>query len=234
MIRKINFNLSDSDEKSIVIIKEPDISINNENYEEVRIDGRNGSLIIKDGTYKNKVLSFELGILSESKDDLSSKIDNIIDWLTIIKDNKLIYDREDRYYIVKHIEFGNIEHVIYRFGKFKINFICEPFSYKLEDYIHLENNQKIYYDGSVSGECNIKIHGNGNIQLTINNDTVQINNVNGYVELDSKLLLCLNSDKTSKTRDMIGHFPLLTRGINRISWIGNISKVEILPRTAYL
>ena len=97
----------------------------------------------------------------------------------------------------------------------------------------LNNNSKIYYTGTVPGECNIKIYGNGNIQLTINSDTVQINNVNEYVELDSKFLLCLNKDKTSKSRDMIGHFPLLIRGFNTVSWEGNVSKVEILPRTAY-
>ena len=62
---------------------------------------------------------------------------------------------------------------------------------------------------------------------------MQINNVNEYVELDSKLLSCRNKDKTSKSRDMIGHFPLLSLGKNNISWIGDVSKVEMLPRTAY-
>ena len=36
-----------------------------------------------------------------------------------------------------------------------------------------------------------------------------------------------------KTKDMIGNFPILIKGKNEISWTGNVSKVEILPRTAY-
>ena len=130
MSKRINFNFSDNLDKNIDIIKGPNLSINNENYEEINVQGRNGSLIVKDGTYKNKILSFELGILSESKQDLLNKIDDIIEWLTIIEDNKLFYDREDRYYIVKHIEFADIENKIYLFGKFTVNFVCSIFYYK--------------------------------------------------------------------------------------------------------
>lgn len=232
-MRILDFNNSNNIEKSIQIIKGPDIQINNEIYEKIEVEGRNGSLTIKKGTYPDKVLSFRLAILSDSKEDLFNKIDNLIEWISLKNDNKLFYEIYDRYYIIKNIEIENIQNRLYLLGEFDINFICEPFAYKVEDYIELKNNKFLYYQGSVSGECNIKIHGNGNIQLTINNETVQINNVNEYVELDSKLFLCLNKDKTSKTRDMIGHFPLLTRGKNNISWTGNVSKLEILPRTAY-
>ena len=33
---------------------------------------------------------------------------------------------------------------------------------------------------------------------------------------------------------MIGGFPMLTKGINDISWTGNVTKVELQKRTAYL
>lgn len=218
----------------VLVTKGPPYFINNEEYEEVKVEGRNGSLLIKNGTYPDIKLPFELRVLSKDSLELYSLLDNITDWLTVINNNKLIYDREDLCYLVKRVEFGDIVNEIRAGGEFKLNFICESFKYLVyEQHIEFNTSSNIYYQGTVPGECNIKIYGNGNIQLTINNETVQINNVNEYVELDSKLLLCLNSDKTSKTRDMIGHFPLLTRGSNAISWEGNVSKVEILPRTAY-
>ena len=219
----------------VLVQKGPPYIINNEHCELINIDGRNGSVTIKDGTYPDIKLPFEVRILSKNSTELHSLIDEIIDWLTISSNNdKLIYDREDVYYIVKRVNFGDIANEIRAGGTFELDFICEPFKYVLgEHYITLENNTTIYYSGTVPGECNVKIYGNGNIQLTINDETVQINNVNEYVELDSKLLLCLNKDKTSKSIDMIGHFPLLTRGSNCISWTGSVSKVEILLRTAY-
>lgn len=129
---------------------------------------------------------------------------------------------------------GDISTEFETFGDFKVTFICEPFNYDLnENPIILTNEANIFNSGHFPSEPNIKIYGDGNIQLTINSETVQINNVNEYVELDSKLLLCLNSDKTSKTRDMKGNFLLLSRGENKVSWIGNVRKVEIIPRIIY-
>ena len=232
-MRTLNFNHNNNIDKSIAIIKGPNISINNESYEKIEVEGRSGSLIIKKGTYPDKLLHFDLAILSNCKEDLFNKIDGLIDWKTDIKDNKLFYERHNRYYLIKNIKVNDIQNRLYLLGEFSIDFTCEPFMYAIENYIKLKNRDYFYYKGTVPGECKIKIYGNGNIQLTINNDTVQINNVNEYVELDSKLLSCRNKDKTSKSRDMIGHFPLLSFGKNNISWIGDVSKVEMLPRTAY-
>ena len=159
---------------------------------------------------------------------------DIIDWLTNIQDNKLMFSfSSDKYYLVKNVVVGEITRNHNKYNTIDVTFTLEPFKYQLESVITLTKTSDIYYQGNVEGECNIKIYGSGNIQLTINNETIQINNVDEYVELDSKFLLCLNSDKTSKSRDMIGHFLLLKRGFNNISWTGNVSKVELLPRTAY-
>ncbi len=224
-------SLSDFD---VIVTEGPPYEILNEEYEEVKVEGRNGSLTIKKGTYPDRELPFELSILTNSSEKLFKKVDDIIDWLTNIYDNKLIYDRQDTFYVVKKVKINNVLNEIYAGGSFSVIFICEPFRYQVaEPTIVLTESTDLYYSGNAPGECNIKIYGSGNIQLTINSETVQINNVNEYVELDSKLISCLNKDKTSKSRDMIGHFLLLSRGKNNISWIGNVSKVEILMRTAF-
>ena len=53
------------------------------------------------------------------------------------------------------------------------------------------------------------------------------------MELDSKLYTCTNPNKTSKTRDMVGNFIEFSPGRNDISWTGDISRIDIKPRTAY-
>lgn len=187
---------------------------------------------IKNGEYE----PIELPIIFRSvrAKSIIEKQNDIIDWLTNLKDNKLTFSfMSDKYYIVKNVQIENITRNFNRYNTIETIFTLEPFKYKHEHIITITGPTNLFYTGTVPGELNIKIYGSGNIQLTINNETVQINNVNGYVELDSKLLLCLNSDKTSKSRDMIGHFPLLDIGSNTISWTGNVSKLEILPRTAF-
>lgn len=219
-----------------LLLKSMSIPSSNEEYEEIDVEGRSGKLTIKKGTYPDKTLNFSFDLKRKKNEnyiDFQNRIDNIEELLDQKTENLIVFTRPDKKFNIKRmskeITFESDINVDIQLG-----FICEPFMYLVnEPYMELTNNSNIFYKGTVEGEPNIKIYGSGNIQLTINDETVQINNVNQYVELDSKLLLCLNSDKTSKSSDMIGHFPLLTRGSNTISWTGNVSKVEILPRTAF-
>lgn len=219
-------------------LETPSIPSINEEVESIKVEGRNGNLTIKKGNYMDRIIDLKFSSVRKVDEDIESffnRIDDINLWLEDIDSNDLIiYLRPNKKYVVKSINKDILNIKNYNIVEINIEFTCEPFMYELnEKYVELTKNECIHNCGSVKCEPNIKIYGNGNIQLTVNNETVQINNVNEYVELDSKLLLCLNKDKTSKSRDMIGHFPLLAKGSNNINWIGNVSKVEVLPRTAY-
>lgn len=226
-LTNIYFNKKNSLYDLDLVIKDlDDIPIANE-----KIENNNG-YTLKTGEFEK--LSIPIKFKKRNKRSIFNNA-FIFDWISDINDNNLIFSfNQDRCYKVKRVEINKSPRLYKKSSELNLTFICEPFVYEInEQYMDLKNNSNIFYKGTVPGECNIKIYGSGNIQLTINSETIQINNVNEYVELDSKLILCLNKDKTSKTRDMIGHFPLLTRGINNISWTGNVTKVEILPRTAY-
>lgn len=234
----IVYNGLHSIEDMNVLIDTLSIPSINEVIENIDVEGRNGSLTVRCGNYLDRIIPFKFTLVRDINEPIESFIDRadiVLNWLELEDNNELItYLRPNKKYIVKAINKGEIEIENSRFINIEGEFICEPFIYELnEGSVVLTQPSNLYYQGFVPGECNIKIYGSGNVQLTINDDTVQINNINQCVELDSKLLLCLNKDKTSKTKDMIGNFPLLSKGKNKISWIGNISKIEILPRTAY-
>lgn len=232
------FNDLHSYEDLGLLLDAPSIPALNEDVEEVEVDGRNGALTIKKGTYRDRVIPLSFTVIRKFYEDTESfisRVDNAINWLDDVNNTNLItYLRPNKKYIVKRVVKDVVEIENSKMITINTEFICEPFMYELDETVlTITEESTIYNQGHFNSECNIKIYGTGNIQLTINSDTVQINNVNEYVELDSKFLLCLNKDKTSKSRDMIGHFPLLIRGFNTVSWEGNVSKVEILPRTAY-
>ena len=75
----------------------------------------------------------------------------------------------------------------------------------------------------------IKIYGLGTGNLYINNETVSILNIDGYVELDCELEECYKGNENCNSK-MIGDFPSLSEGINTISHDNNIKYVEINPR----
>lgn len=210
----------------------PSIPITNEEYEEVAVEGRSGNLIINKGTYPDKKIPFTFTILSPKID---IDFERVYEWLTEIEDNRLRFGRYDRCYKVKKVIFGNIKKEFRDTGEFDITFLCEPFT---EDnnktILEIDNNNfGLYYAGNVPGDTLIKIYGSGNIQLTINGETMQIYNVVDYVEIDSDLLQVRNQDGTSKDNDSLGDFILLEKGENIISYIGEVTKIIIEYTTKY-
>ena len=219
-----------------------------EEYEEIIIEGRNGTLIENKGTFPNVEKSFILTTI-----DLDQDIDLIIEkikiWLFNIKDNKLLYAIPNRYNIVKKVVIEeDIKTTFEEYGDFKIKFLCElastenimiikrrmtMFKVLQKNITITEKGTKFYNKGDFNSNPKIVIYGTGDLQLTINDTTVQINNVDERVLLDSKLFLCLDKDNNNKSIDMIGNFPTLDIGENTITWVGNITKLDISPRIIY-
>lgn len=210
----------------------PSIPIANEEYEEQPVEGRSGNLIINKGTYPDKKIPFTFTILSPR---IEIDFEKVYEWFTEIEDNRLIFGRSDRCYKVKKVIFGNIQKEFRSIGEFDIIFLCEPFTQDLTKTVHeiTKSGFKINYNGNAPGDTLIKVYGSGNIQLTINGETMQINNVNNYIEIDSDLLQVRNQDGTSKDDDTLGDFILLEKGENTISYTGSVTKIIIEYTTKY-
>ena len=235
MEKKLIFNNICSEELGIIVVEGPPEVLAQEEYEEIIIEGRNGTLIENKGTFPNVEKSFILTTI-ELDQDIDLIIEKIKIWLFNIKDNKLLYAIPNRYNIVKKVVIEeDIKTTFEEYGDFKIKFLCEPFYYNLleKDITITEKGTKFYNKGDFNSNPKIVIYGTGDLQLTINNTTVQINNVDEKVLLDSKLFLCLDKDNNNKSIDMIGNFPTLDIGENTITWVGNITKLDISPRIIY-
>lgn len=221
-------NFNSFEDLGLTITDMVDIPIPNEEIEV------NNGYTIRTGKYP----TLELPVTFRIKHfgNLFHRHNKIMTWLTNITDNRLMFSFAPKtYYLVKNVVVENLSRDFGKYNTLSVVFTLEPFKYKLyEETLILSNPEKVHYEGTAPGEMNLKIYGDGDLRFTINSETIQIRNVKDYVELDSKYLLCLNNDKTSKSRDMVGAFPLLTYGINEISWTGNVTKAELTKRTAYL
>lgn len=228
----IYFNGNRSLDMNLFLEEYPTISIATEEFEEVPVDGRSGNLIINKGTYPDKKIPFTFTILSPQ---IEIDFERVYEWLTEIKDNRLVFGREDRCYKVKKVIFGDIQKEFRSIGEFKVTFLCEPFSEDLTPIINeiTSNNFKMYYNGNAPGDTLIKIYGSGNIQLTINGETMLIKNVNNYVEIDSYKMQVRDQDKTAKDNDTLGDFSLLEKGENTISYTGTVTKIIVEYTTKY-
>lgn len=226
------FNYNSSLNLNLFLENYPSIPIANEEYEEVPAEGRSGNLIINKGTYPDKKIPFTFTILSPR---IEIDFERVYEWFTEVEDSRLIFGRSDRCYKVKKVIFGDIQKEFRSIGEFDVTFLCEPFVQDLDKTTHeiTASGFKINYSGNAPGDTLIKVYGSGNIQLTVNGETMQINNVTDYVEIDSDLLQVRNQDGTSKDNDSLGDFVLFTKGENVISYTGAVTKIVVEYTTKY-
>lgn len=205
----------------------PTIPRLNEVIEDIELDGRNSSLTIKSGTYKDRTISITFRLLDSNR--FWSMIDDFEDWLLNVTDNRLFYDRQDRCFIVKRVIFGNISKEIRKYGELQVDFIVKPFMTDISpsSITFLENEKLFINQGHFPIEPIITFYGSGDIQISINGEITTIEDVENEVTIDSEYMVCFDKNLNNKLRDMSGNFPKLSVGENDIEVSNNVAKVTI-------
>lgn len=215
----------------VVVQDYPNIPKANEEYE--AYDSKNGSIIVNKGIYKDIVISFNLALVN-FKNNFWRRMAFIDEWLDNIVDNRLFYNRVDRYYVVKKVVKNDIKReTYYGEGEFKVSFICSPFLVDLNE-TELEitkNNSEIYYLGTTNALSDVEIYGSGTIELNFNDNYLRIDNVVDKAIINSELMEITNADGTNLSN--YGDFPYLKKGENLINWTGNVERIHLTYKTLY-
>lgn len=206
----------------------PCIPANSKNIEFIPIPGRDGDLTIDRG-WKDRCLSLALNFADY--DNLNKKIREI---RAILLNAKTIMFSEDMevYYKIKNVDIGDINRQLKALGSFVVNFILEPFDYSIDvDIITINTNSNVLNYCTHTSNPKIKIYGTGNLQLSINNTTFQVDNVVNHVVIDSEFKTCYEE---ASNKELKGKWPILESGNNSIVKSSNITKIEIEPRWRYI
>ncbi|KHO39116.1 transporter [Clostridium tetani] len=211
-----------SNEKGLKIISLPNITTPEKREEKIIIPGRDGYLTQSDESYEGEVKPVEFDIKHDNFDDIKT-------WLN--GSGEVIFSNEpDRYYKARIINKLDLARVLEKFHSGIIQFDCQPFGYDLNnDLIIIDKPISIYNEGTYESQPYLKIFATGDITLSINNKVIKFTGIQDYIELDSELMECYKGTANCNNK-MIGEFPILKVGENKISWIGNVSKIEITPR----
>lgn len=218
------------------IIKRPNFSIAQKDINIHEIEGRNGSLIEDLETYRDIEITVSFNFVD--KTNINQKIRQIKHWLIgEIKDKRLIFsDDSDVFYKVKYMKIDNIERTFKFLGRFNVVFVCNPFTYSKvgeNTVIITNNNTTIYNHGTYYSEPEFKIFGIGDITLSINNENVILKSIQDYIIVDTEMQEAYREGQSLNNK-MYGEFPTLKVGENNISWLGNVTKIEITPRWRFL
>ena len=197
------------------------------------VPGRSGDLMTDNGRYKNVKIPYKLALLNTTAWDFDELARLIRGWLLAEQGYFPLWDSYDgKYYrLASYTNEVDIEQELRSVGKLSLSFNCKPFKYSFEGQrtVIMDAAGALYNAEQYESKPYIKVVGSGTITLTINNSAVTLSSVDEYIELDSEMLNAYKGSTAANSK-MAGDFPVLIPGENNISWVGNVTRLEIVPR----
>lgn len=234
----ISFNFGGEnsyDDFGILISKRPSVPSPKRRVSFVNVPGRNSSIKFDEKVYEDITIAVECAI--KDFESLPDKIDEIKAWLFNAGESDLVFNfQADRKYmaqVVNSIDFKQAYRVL---GQFVIIFNCRPFKYAVTNSLIAidQSGTSISNPGTIESEPIITVLGSGDITLKINGVQVGIKSVTSKIILNSIIQDCYDDTGTNLNNKMTGEFPKLLPGSNKIEWIGNVTRVEIIPNWRWL
>lgn len=207
----------------------------------VNIPGR-GDLIldnkidpIDNEEYEDFMKTYKCYVMPEDYQDLEMTARNIYAWLyQNVQYGKLEDSYERNYYRIAHVSGEkSIEEIkAALLGTLELEFVCQPYKYSCEGErtLTLTNPTSLYNTEGFTSYPYIKIYGSGAITLYINDRAHTFKEVQDYIEVDSKLLNAYKGDTLQNNKMLTTQFPKLAAGENKINWVGDVEKIDIVPR----
>lgn len=234
----LSFNFGDKNsykDYGILIAKRPSIPLPRRKIQYIDIPGKDSSLRYDEGTYEDITILVECSMVN--KEYLPNAIDDIKGWLSNMGEGELIFSfQPTKKYMAQVVNFIDFTQVFNAIGKFPIIFNCRPFKYAVDnDPITITARETTINNiGTVSSEPILAIYGNGDITININSHQVILKNIANKIIVNSVIEDAYNDLGENLNGKVIGEFPRLSPGANRISWSGSVSKIEITPNWRWI
>lgn len=230
----IVFNNRSSKDYDIQVEKMPDYETPEKDYDAIHVPGKNGDVLIDKGSYKNVPRTYQVSVCSSVK-DFTSMATGISEWLQSASGYARLEDSyEPEYYrLATYQNSGVVENLFGSAGRITIAFNCKPqrFLKSGEQKIEFTNNGTILNYTKFKALPIITVHGTGSGTIRIGDYTVLISSIDSYLIINSEIqdAYCGTINKNS-TVTLNNGFPKLNPGINEISFSGNITSVEVVPK----
>lgn len=228
----INWKGKDSREiKGLLICDLPPITKPKMRVKETIIDGVAGSIIEELG-YESYDKTISVGL------KIGADVDEIIEYFT--GNGNIVFSNEpNKYYrasIINGIDYARLS----RYRVAKVTFRVQPFKYDNEEIeiYNIGNGQEMTVTniGNHTSKPLITIKGTGTVELSVNGNMIcryDFPSEENTVILDSEKQDAYLGD-VLKNRNMIGDFPVLEKGINKLSWSGTVERIGIKRYSRWL
>lgn len=207
----------------------------------ISIPGRSGDIINPNRRFANIKVTYTVFLARKNAAALASVLRDIKGWL---------YSEPDRYheitdsYDAEYLRYGvisgslDIEEQLNKIGCFTVTFNCKPYKYSFagQETVSADSSElTITNPTAFESRPYMKIYGSGLIRLVVQPEGEgaslwTISEVDECIEIDSELMNCFK-DTTLKNDTVTGDgFPMLKPGTTTIACVGNVQRIEVIPR----
>lgn len=202
----------------------------------VEVLGRDGDVAIDNERLKSTNFSLPIRLkLPPNKDinkvatDISNWLKGEIGWFPLRFSGSPDYE-----YIAMMYEQFDVQETLKQYGRTVLTFRLQPYKRRIgQKTLIVTNGTTLSNTESRKAKPLIHIEGTGDINFKNNDeDWLKLRSVDRHITVDSDLMSVYKNDEPqyNKMIDMKPMFPLLYKGNNKITWTGNVTRVEIQPR----
>lgn len=240
-MRKINrdlgiftYNGKSSKDFGIIVEKLPSLSRPERQHDIFRVPGRNGDIIQQYDAYENITITYEVWFANNNIDSMTAQqvARQISAWLYNSNGYCRLEDdfEADIFRLAYFVGDLDIVNNLTLYGSAKISFNCRPERYYKSAEEWIINPTVLDNYSEFEAKPLIKVEGSGNVQFSIQGQTVRINNLVDYVYLDCETQDCYRQLSENRNSLMIGDFPTLKVGTNNVIIGTGITNLNIQPR----
>ena len=206
----------------------------------ISIPGRSGDIINSNRRFSNVKVTYTVFLARKNTAALAAVLRDIKGWL---------YAEPDRYheltdsYDAEYFRYGvisgslDIEEQLNKVGSFTATFNCKPYKYSFAGQQMLaadDSAQAVTNPTAFESRPYIKLYGSGAVTLTVSTgestNSWTISDIDEYIEIDSELMNCYKGTVLKNDTVTGDGFPTLQSGTSTISCVGDVTRIEVIPR----
>ena len=203
-------------------------------YSEVTVPGRNGTLTIDENSFKNITLKYPAYIIT----DMQERVRDFANYISSFAGYQRLEDTysPETYRMAQYVSGLEVKTAGYmnRHGSFDIKFNCKPQRFlKAGEIVQtFTANSAIFNSTLFPSKPLLRVYGTGAGTVGIGSYLITLSQIDGYVDIDCELMdaykgtLNCNANVSFNADDF-----LMVPGLNGVTFTGNITQVDITPRT---